>query len=100
MNYTLRIITGLIIEVLFIATLNSQDRPVVNKSDFFPFSVWYSGGKARATMLSEVTPASREECKKDIQQILETLISEIIKSIRLGQFFNTGLITHMIRIFL
>ncbi len=54
---------------LFSSFLNAQNKPVVNKSDFFPFSVWYSGGKARATMLSEVTPASREEWKKDIQQI-------------------------------
>ncbi len=51
------------------ARISGQDKALVNKSDFFPFSVWYSGGKARATMLSEVTPASREEWKKDIQQI-------------------------------
>ena len=43
------------------ARISGQDKALVNKSDFFPFSVWYSGGKARATMLSEVTPASREE---------------------------------------
>lgn len=39
------------------------------KSDFFPVSVWYSGGKARAPMLSEITPNSRAEWKKDLQQI-------------------------------
>ena len=49
--------------------MNGQIKPVVNKSDFFPYAVWYSGGKARATMLSEVTPDSGEEWKKDIQQI-------------------------------
>ncbi|MGZ5497741.1 MAG: hypothetical protein ACXWHI_03395, partial [Candidatus Aminicenantales bacterium] len=36
---------------------------------FFPVSVWYSGGKARAPMLESVTPQSREVWKKDIDQI-------------------------------
>lgn len=36
---------------------------------FFPVSVWYAGGKARAPMLETVTPASREAWKKDIDQI-------------------------------
>ncbi len=37
--------------------------------DFFPFSVWYSGGKARAPMWSEITPESRQEWREDLQQI-------------------------------
>ena len=37
--------------------------------DFFPVSVWYAGGRARAPMLETVTPASREAWKKDIDQI-------------------------------
>jgi beta-galactosidase len=37
--------------------------------DFFPFSVWYSGGKARAPMLSEITTNSEEEWRADLQQI-------------------------------
>lgn len=37
--------------------------------DFFPFSVWYSGGKARAPMLEKIIPESREGWKKDLQQI-------------------------------
>lgn len=37
--------------------------------DFFPFSVWYSGGDARAPMLTMVTEQSRDEWKKDLQQI-------------------------------
>jgi beta-galactosidase len=41
----------------------------VHQPDFFPFSVWYSGGKARAPMLSEVTPSSREEWRRDLEQI-------------------------------
>ncbi len=36
---------------------------------FFPVSVWYAGGKARAPMLETVTPESREAWKKDIEQI-------------------------------
>lgn len=37
--------------------------------DFFPVSVWYSGGKARAPMLSPRTASSREEWKRDLRQI-------------------------------
>lgn len=32
-------------------------------------SVWYNGGKARAPMLSPITPNSREEWRRDLQQI-------------------------------
>ena len=32
-------------------------------------SVWYNGGKARAPMLSPLTAASREEWRRDLQQI-------------------------------
>lgn len=46
-----------------------QEEYVINKEDFYPFSVWYSGGKERATMLSDITPNSGEEWKKDIMQI-------------------------------
>jgi len=56
----------LIAALFFSGLLKSQE---INKEDFFPFSVWYSGGKARATMLSEITSNSREEWKRDIQQI-------------------------------
>jgi beta-galactosidase len=37
----------------------SPDHPF--EPDFFPFSVWYSGGDTRAPMLSEITQESREE---------------------------------------
>ncbi|TVQ09505.1 MAG: hypothetical protein EA361_15380 [Bacteroidetes bacterium] len=37
--------------------------------EFFPFSVWYSGGTARAPMLSEITPQSEEEWRRDLKQI-------------------------------
>jgi beta-galactosidase len=39
------------------------------QTDFFPFSVWYSGGTARAPMLSEITPESRGAWRKDLEQI-------------------------------
>ncbi|WP_234572066.1 beta-galactosidase [Rhodohalobacter sp. 614A] len=41
----------------------------VFEPDFFPFSVWYSGGDARAPMLSTINPESEEEWRKDLQQI-------------------------------
>ena len=43
--------------------------PADRTRGFFPVSVWYAGGKARAPMLETVTPASREAWKKDIAQI-------------------------------
>ena len=39
------------------------------EKDFFPFSVWYSGGKARAPMLSKITESSKAEWRADLQQI-------------------------------
>ena len=39
------------------------------EKDFFPFSVWYSGGKARAPMLSKITESSEAEWRKDLKQI-------------------------------
>ncbi len=67
-----RILTclGLCIVLLMSSTSLAQDREAgVNKDDFFPFSTWYSGGKARAPMVSEITPSSREEWRTDLQQI-------------------------------
>ena len=39
------------------------------RADFFPFSVWYSGGKARAPMLSVIDANSEEQWRRDLQQI-------------------------------
>lgn len=39
------------------------------EKDFFPVSVWYAGGKARAPMLEKVTPDSRRLWKRDLEQI-------------------------------
>jgi len=36
---------------------------------FFPVSVWYAGGKARAPMLEKFTPEKRNIWRKDLQQI-------------------------------
>jgi len=39
------------------------------KTDFFPVSVWYAGGKARAPMLEKVTAESPRLWKKDLEEI-------------------------------
>jgi len=36
---------------------------------FFPVSVWYAGGKARAPMLEKFTPEKRDIWRKDLRQI-------------------------------
>ena len=38
-------------------------------SDFFPVSVWYGGGKARAPMLEKNARAKKEIWRKDVRQI-------------------------------
>jgi beta-galactosidase len=58
--------------LIFTATslISAQQQPGdLFEPDFYPFSVWYSGGDARAPMLSEITPESKEEWRKDLQQI-------------------------------
>ena len=46
-----------------------ERRDHIHQPDFFPVSVWYSGGKARAPMLSEITPNSEAEWRRDLEQI-------------------------------
>ncbi len=53
----------------FLRAAVSQAVPADRAKGFFPVSVWYPGGKARAPMLETVTPQSREVWKKDIDQI-------------------------------
>jgi len=53
----------------FLAAAAAPAAPPDKAKGFFPVSVWYSGGKARAPMLETVTPQSREVWKKDIDQI-------------------------------
>ncbi|SFS45446.1 beta-galactosidase [Porphyromonadaceae bacterium NLAE-zl-C104] len=49
--------------------LQGQKKHKDIEKDFFPFSVWYSGGKARAPMLSAITPRSTDEWTTDLKQI-------------------------------
>lgn len=67
-------IRKILLAVLVMAFLVSglvfgQEEKSLSQSDFFPVAVWYSGGKARATMLSSITPKSRNEWRRDLQQI-------------------------------
>jgi beta-galactosidase len=41
----------------------------VQETNFFPFSVWYSGGKARAPLVPEVKPGAKKKWLKDLRQI-------------------------------
>jgi beta-galactosidase len=55
--------------LVLLAVLAGSVFPVGKKSDFFPVSVWYAGGKARAPMLEKVTSESPRLWKKDLEQI-------------------------------
>ncbi len=59
--------TSVFLLLLLIPLLLHAEPPARN--DFLPISVWYSGGKARAPMLSEIGPRSEEEWRKDLNQI-------------------------------
>ncbi|TVR74826.1 MAG: hypothetical protein EA408_01930 [Marinilabiliales bacterium] len=59
----------LVCAVMIGSSLTAQETTNQVKPDFFPFSVWYSGGTARAPMLSEITPYSEEEWRRDLKQI-------------------------------
>jgi beta-galactosidase len=69
----MRIVSGFLALMVLVPApgLSQENRRPVHEPEFFPFSVWYSGGKARAPMLSELTPASREEWRGDLEQIRE-----------------------------
>ncbi len=43
--------------------------PHLRDTNFFPVSVWYSGGTARAPMLSEIVPESEQQWRADLQKI-------------------------------
>ena len=67
-------IRSLLILFLVVCSILSTNGQIKNNNetiekDFFPFSVWYSGGKARAPMLSVLTESSETEWKADLQQI-------------------------------
>ncbi|HXF96577.1 MAG TPA: beta-galactosidase [Gemmatimonadales bacterium] len=46
-----------------------EPRRPARQPDFFPFAVWYSGGTARAPMLSDIGPGSREAWRGDLDRI-------------------------------
>jgi hypothetical protein len=54
---------------IILAVLVGPVFPAEGKNEFFPVSVWYAGGKARAPMLEKVTPESPRLWKKDLEQI-------------------------------
>jgi beta-galactosidase GanA len=54
---------------VFINLSHSQKHINIPQNDYLPFAVWYSGGKARAPMLSQITENSPEEWHRDLQQI-------------------------------
>ncbi|HPR86948.1 MAG TPA: beta-galactosidase [bacterium] len=55
--------------VLLLTTLGVAQEGFQRSSDFLPISVWYSGGTARAPMLSTLTPQSQAEWRRDLAQI-------------------------------
>jgi beta-galactosidase len=53
-----------------IAPANEVNRSRISgRENFFPVSVWYSGGKARAPMLEAITPDSPQQWKEDLNKI-------------------------------
>jgi beta-galactosidase len=59
----------LLLLTLFLHPSRAEDPNTTTKAEFFPFSVWYSGGKARAPMLSRIDQYSENEWRHDLQQI-------------------------------
>jgi len=55
--------------ILTLAGLIFAQQGFQRTPDFLPVSVWYSGGIARAPMLSTITPVSREQWRRDLAQI-------------------------------
>lgn len=63
------ILSTLLMIFLVVGLAFGQSNSSLSHPDFFPVSVWYSGGKARAPMLSTITPNSKTEWKRDLKQI-------------------------------
>ena len=57
--------------VAFVAAPPQKTAPaaVTTEHPFYPVSVWYSGGKARAPMLEPITPNSERAWKEDLLKI-------------------------------
>jgi beta-galactosidase GanA len=64
--------TSILVAVLSVAVFapaRARSTPAGKTGGFFPVSVWYAGGTARAPMLETVTPRSREAWRKDLAAI-------------------------------
>jgi len=57
------------IAFIFPYQISGQTIKTISQPVFLPISVWYSGGKARAPMLSPITENSRGEWQRDLEQI-------------------------------
>jgi beta-galactosidase len=55
--------------IIMLAALTFAQEGFQRTPDFLPVSAWYSGGTARAPMLSTITPQSREAWRRDLVQI-------------------------------
>ena len=64
-----RFVCSALLATLVILTTAFSQPPPKPQPDFLPVSAWYSGGTARAPMLSTITPASRKEWRVDLAQI-------------------------------
>jgi beta-galactosidase GanA len=63
------VILAAFLTAALLTPLLAESHPADKARGFFPVSVWYAGGKARAPMLETVTPRSREAWRKDLEQI-------------------------------
>ena len=66
---TSRTLEGLVLAIIILAGPCGPAFSAEGKDGFFPVSVWYAGGKARAPMLEKVTSESPGLWKKDLEQI-------------------------------
>lgn len=65
MRYCALLLLGIFTSMAARSQVNHIEEP----DNYFPFAVWYSGGKARATMLSDITPRSKVEWRHDLEEI-------------------------------
>ena len=65
----LKLVLILLLFVSISVFSTAQKASDTKMKDYFPFSVWYSGGKARAPMLSEISVDSEKEWRSDLLQI-------------------------------
>ncbi len=61
--------SGIFCLIWLLIGVSSFGLSLEKKRDFYPVSVWYAGGKARAPMLEKVTADSPRLWRKDLEQI-------------------------------